>query len=304
MSKGNLQKSAGFEKQRSSRQKHGEEVDAGVWKKAMTFPLAGAGTPMGRSDHAPYPADLTKLDGLDLMALYRAGRRGGNFFDRLAIGQRVVFLLTDIAGARDEARALAVDMQTTFRQYAADLFGSPEANESEAIATLAYELNRSLMEAARGVHFAPAFLGCFSLPLGILTYHNAGLLAVFHDPGGARTLGPGGTPLGLFTHNTYEPAVLAFEPRARLLLVTRAVTESRRGAFEFGTKRVQGLLANVEADSALQICESVLQQAYALRHRPWSRFYDRLHYGKHRGNDDLTAVALVRDFFTTTAAGA
>jgi serine phosphatase RsbU (regulator of sigma subunit) len=275
-----------------------------VLKKTMTFPLAGAGAPMDGSQPAPYPADLTKLNGLDLRALYLAGRRGGNFFDRLAIGQRVVFLLTDIAGARAEARALAADVQTAFRKFAPDLFGPSGANESEAIAALAYELNRSLMEAARGVHFAPAFLGCFSLALGILTYHNAGLLAVFHDQEGARTLQSSGMPLGLFTHNTYEPAVLAFEPRARLLLVTRAVMESRRGTFEIGAKRVQRLLANVEVDSASQICEAVLQQAFASRQRRWTRFYDRLHYGKHLGNDDLTAVALVREYYTTTTAGA
>jgi serine phosphatase RsbU (regulator of sigma subunit) len=274
---------------------HREEGGAGVWKKTMTFPLTGSGTPISGSHPVPYPANLTKLDGLDLMALYRAAHRSANFFDGLAIGQRVVFLLTDIAGARAEARALAVDVQTAFRQRAPELFGPSRANESEAISTLAYELNRSLMEAARGVHFAPAFLGCFSLALGILTYHNAGLLAVFHDPEGARILQSGGMPLGLFTHNTYEPAVLAFRPRARLVLVTRAVMESRRGRFEVGAKRVERLLANVEADSALQICETVLQQAHASRHRPWTRFYDRLHYGKHLGNDDLTAVALVRE---------
>jgi hypothetical protein len=90
-------------------------------------------------------------------------------------------------------------------------------------------------------------------------------------------------------------AVLAFKPRARLVLVTRAVMESRRGAFELGAKRVKPRLANVEDDSASQICETVLQQAHAFRHRPWTRFYDRLHYGKHLGNDDLTAVALVRE---------
>jgi serine phosphatase RsbU (regulator of sigma subunit) len=260
----------------------------------MAFLLTGSGTPLGGSHPAPYPANLTKLDGLDLMARYRAARRGGNFFDGLVIGQSVVFLLTDIAGARAEARALAVDVQTAFRQYVPDLFGAPGANESEAIATLAYELNRSLFEAARGVHFTPAFLGCFSLALGILTYHNAGLLAVFHDAEGARALQSGGVPLGLFTHNTYEPAVLAFEPRARLLLVTKAVIESPRGASEFGATRIERLLANVKADSASQICETVLQQACALGNSPWTRFYELLHYGKHLGNDDLTAVALVR----------
>jgi serine phosphatase RsbU (regulator of sigma subunit) len=227
--------------------------------------------------------------------LSRRPPRGGNFFDGLAIGQRVVFLLTDIAGARAEARALAVDLQAAFRQHAPDLFGPSGANESEAIATLAYELNRSLIEAACGVHFTPAFLGCFSLALGILTYHNAGLLAVFHDAEGARILQSSGIPLGLFTHNTYEPEVLAFEPRARLLLVTKAVMESPRRASEFGAERIERLLANVKVDSASQICETVLQQAYAFGNRPWARFYEMLHYGKHLGNDDLTAVALVRD---------
>ncbi len=264
-------------------------------KKTTIFPETGAGTPIGGCHPAPYPANLAKLEGLDLRAHVRAARRGGNFFDGLAIGQRVVFLLTDIAGARAEARALAVDMQTAFRQYAPDLFGPSGANESEAIATLAYELNRSLMEAAHGVHFSPAFLGCFSLALGILTYHNAGLLAVFHDEQGARILQSSGVPLGLFTHLTYEPEVLAFEPRARLLLVTKAVVESPPGASEFGAKRVERLLANVKADSASQICESVLQQAYAFGNRRWTRFYDLLHYERHLGNDDLTAVALVRE---------
>jgi serine phosphatase RsbU (regulator of sigma subunit) len=260
----------------------------------MAFPLKRSTAPAAEFHPAAYPDDLTRLDGLDLMARYRAGRRGGNFFDGLAIGQRVIFLLTDIAGARAEARALAVDVQTAFRQYAPDLFGPSGANESEAIATLAYELNRSLIEAARGVHFAPAFLGCFSLATGILTYHNAGLLSVFHDAEGARILHTGGVPLGLFTHNTYEPALLAFEPQARLLLVTKAVLESPRGSFEFGAKRIERLLANLEADSASQICETVLQQAYAFGNRPGARFYNLLHYRKHLGNDDLTAVALVR----------
>ncbi len=265
-----------------------------MWKKTKTYPLKGSSNPVPGFHPTPYPADLTKLDGLDLMARYRSGRRGGNFFDRLAIGQRVLFLLTDIAGPRAEARALAVDVQTAFRQYAPELFGPFGANESEAIATLAYELNRSLIEAARGVHFAPAFLGCFNLALGILTYHNAGLHAIFHDAEGARTLRSGGMPLGLFTHNTYEPSLLAFEPRARLILVTKAVIENPRGVFEFGAKRIERLLANLEADSASQICETVLQQAYAFANRPGLRLYDRLHYGKHLGNDDLTAVALVR----------
>ena len=147
-----------------------------MWKKTMAFPLTGSSTPVAGFHPTPYPADLTKLDGLDLMARYRAGRRGGNFFDGLAIGQRVRLPLD--RHRRGPCRSPSARGRRANRLppvCAPELFGPFGANESEAIATLAYELNRSLIEAARGVHFAPAFLGCFNLALGILTYHNAGL---------------------------------------------------------------------------------------------------------------------------------
>ena len=66
------------------------------------------------------------------------------------------------------------------------------------------------MEAANGVLFAPTFLGCFNSTLGILTYCNAGrVLAIFRDATSVCVLERGGIPLGLFSHVTYEPAVLA-----------------------------------------------------------------------------------------------
>jgi serine phosphatase RsbU (regulator of sigma subunit) len=160
---------------------------------------------------------------------------------------------------------------------------------------LARDVNRSLIEAAHGVRFAPAFLGCFNLTLGILTYHNAGrILAAFHDGNSVRILEPGGIPLGLFTHSTYEPAVLAFETRSKLLLVTKGVTESRRGAAVFGGERVVRLLQNSSTDSASRICEAVLREAYDFGNHPWSRVYDFLRLRKPCEKDDLTAVTLVR----------
>jgi serine phosphatase RsbU (regulator of sigma subunit) len=207
----------------------------------------------------------------------------------------VVFLLTDIAGPRAETHAIAAEAQFAFRERAWELFSAPGANESDAIATLAHDVNRSLMEAANGVRFAPTFLGCFNVTLGILTYCNAGrVLAVFRDAKSACVLERGGVPLGLFTHVTYEPAVLAFEPQDQLLLVTKGVTESRRGAAEFGAKRVERLLERSNGDAASKICDAVLREAYDFGNHPWSRVYDFLHPRKQRGNEDLTAVALVR----------
>lgn len=240
------------------------------------------------------PVSFTLLNGLDLKARYHSKRCGGDFFDVITTDSRVIFLLTDISGQRSEGCSLAVSVQNTFRKRAQELFELPGANESDAIAELAHDVNRSLIEAAQGVRYAPAFLGCFNLPLGVLTYHNAGrLLAIFCDRDTSRVLDSGGIPLGLFTHITYEPAVLAFEARAKLLLVTKGVTESRRGGTEFGAERVAQVLKS-STDSASELCDAVLQEAYNFGNSPWSRLYDLFHPGGHHSPDDLTAMALVR----------
>jgi serine phosphatase RsbU (regulator of sigma subunit) len=249
----------------------------------------------GAAGPAPCTVRLARLEGLDLSARYHSDRCGGDFFDGVAVGSRVVFLLTDIAGPRSETQSIAAEAQITFRQTVQDLFSAPSANESEAIAALAHDVNRSLMEAVKGVRFAPTFLGCFNLTLGVLTYCNAGrVLAVFRDAETAHVLERGGVPLGLFTHVTYEPAVLAFEPGDKLLLVTKGVIESRRGSAEFGVDRVGRLLERSNGDSAAKICDAVLREAYDYGNHPWTRLYDLFHARKQRRHEDLTAVALVR----------
>ena len=249
----------------------------------------------GRAELVPRPVALPELEGVDLKARYNSARCGGDFFDGVVVGSRVLFLLSDIAGRRDETRPIVIEMQNVFRAKAQELFGPPDANESEGIALLTRDVNRALIEAAHGVRFAPTFVGCFNVSFSILTYHNAGrLCAVFHDSSDARILDDGGIPMGLFTHSTYEPAVLAFEPGARLLLVTKGVTESGRGARVLGVERIRQLLETTSTDSASEICEAALQSAYDFTNHPWSRIYDLFHPRKHRCHDDLTAVALVR----------
>jgi serine phosphatase RsbU (regulator of sigma subunit) len=243
----------------------------------------------------PAPVHLKRLQGVDLSARYHSDRWGGDFFDAVAADGRVVFLLTDIAGTRTEAHAIAAAMQLVFRQKATELFEPSEANESDSLAALAHEVNRSLIEAADGIRYAPTFLGCFNLALGILTYCNAGrVLAAFRDARSVQALEGGGVPFGLFTHVTYEPAVLAFEPQDKLLLVTKGVTESRRGSTEFGVRRVERILEQSNGDSASKLCDTVLREAYEYGNHPWSRVYDFIHARRNHNHDDLTAVALVR----------
>jgi serine phosphatase RsbU (regulator of sigma subunit) len=257
----------------------------------MASSHAGSSEVSGRT---PRPADLKSLYGLDVSARYYADRSGGDFFDAVIVGSRLIFLLTDIAGPKSEAHGIASEMQISFRQGAGELFAPDGANESEAIATLAHEVNRALIVAANGVRLAPTFLGCFNLTLGIMTYCNAGqVVAVFRDAESVHVLERGGVPLGLFTHVTYEPALLAFQPKDRLLLATKGIIQSHRGATEFGIGRLERILEQSSGDSAAKICDTVLREAYEFGNHPWARIYNFLH-GKHHAHDDLTAVAMVR----------
>ena len=68
------------------------------------------------------PVNWPRLDGVDLHARYHSECRGGDFFDGLPVGQRVLFLLTDIAGTRVQAHQVALEVQKVFRQRAQELF--------------------------------------------------------------------------------------------------------------------------------------------------------------------------------------
>ena len=79
-------------------------------------------------------------------------------------------------------------------------------------------------------------------------------------------------PLGLFSHTTFEAAILALQQGDAVLVVTKGVTESRRGATDFGVERVERMLKDATTASASAICEAVLREAHDFSHHPWSRF--------------------------------
>lgn len=234
----------------------------------------------------PRRAELGVVEGLDLHAQYYADRTGGDFFDAVRVGSRVAFLLSDIAGRRAETDPIALATQEVFRSRAAELFGAADANLMDGTALLVQSVNAALMGAAKGVRFAPTFLGCYDLQLGLLAYINGGgQTAVLSDSEGTRALGQVAMPLGLFSHLTYEPAMQAFEPGARLVVVTKGVTESRRGRAMFGPERVMEAL---QGDSAATVCEGVLGAAAGFQKKGWMRL------GRKLVVEDMTALAMVR----------
>ena len=164
----------------------------------------------------------------------------------------------------------------------------------DTLGILAHEINQAIYEAAGGSRLAPTFLGCFNLPLGILAYINSGgQPAIFRDSDGTRVLGHVTMPLGLFTHLTFEPAIQAFEPGARMLLVTKGILEAQRGREQFGVERATAVLENIPNDSAFDLCVVTLEDANEFRKPPWYSL-GRLPFVKPKRIEDLTAVALVR----------
>src|ERR687887_1394101 len=73
-------------------------------------------TTLQRSLRRPRPATVPRLENSSISALYRASRVGGDFYDFLLTDRRrLVFLLLDVAGKRDEALDVAAAVQERMR---------------------------------------------------------------------------------------------------------------------------------------------------------------------------------------------
>jgi len=228
------------------------------------------------------------IDGAEIAATTYGKRVAGDFYDSLRVSpERILFGLLDVAGRRETNQLILATAQSVFRARGAELFSGSDINESEAMVTLCIQLNRSLMQAAAGVHPCPAFLGCYHEKFGTLCYTNAG-----HTPGllrdgtGIVELASTGLPLGLFSHATCDAPTIALEEGAGLLLVSRGVVEGkckdeRAEDQEFGLKRVKERFQGESSPNAQAISASILNGVGEFTCQPLVP-------------DDMTALVFVR----------
>jgi serine phosphatase RsbU (regulator of sigma subunit) len=237
-------------------------------------------------------ADVPELTGAELAAVYYGQRMAGDFYDFIRVSpHRVIFGLLDVAGQHDDNREVIMAAQQTFRTEAAQLFASEEVNEAEAMVRLCIHLNRTILQAeGGGVRSCPAFAGCYNENLGTVSYFNAG-----HTPGlllhstGVAELGATGLPLGLFSHATCDAPMVALEPGAVLLVVSRGIVEGKCNGSEFGLERVKNGLQKAKAESAEKLCVSILDQVQQFMRMPPT-------------HNDVTALALLRTTEVPTTA--
>ena len=217
----------------------------------------------------PVASAFPLLRDAEIAAAFAGQRSAGDFYDSFRVSpSRVLFALLDVAGRRQQNQDILAKAQRVFREVGSELLSRPDANESDAMTELCLQLNRAIMEAARGVHSSPAFAGCYNEDLGIVCYFNSGHTpALVRHSNDVSELGATGLPLGLFSLGTAEARVIAMEPGAALALVSRGVVEAA--------------LKSAELNAAHHICRSILDHV--------QRFTSAapLH-------DDITALALVR----------
>jgi sigma-B regulation protein RsbU (phosphoserine phosphatase) len=231
----------------------------------------------------PVRAEVPKLRDAEMAASYYEPRIGGDLCDFIRVRpDRVLFALLDVAGRATENNYIVSSAQATFRKFGATLFAEDDINEAEAMIDLCLELNRTILQSARGVRECSAFAGCYREGLGTVCYFNAG-----HTPGllldqsGITELTATGLPLGLFSHTVCDASIVALPPGAALLLVSRGVAEVERDGTEFGLDGVKDYLLQNKAQDAAALCNTLLTQL------------QQITFSKKTRND-LTAMALVR----------
>ncbi len=234
----------------------------------------------------PVPTVFPKIAGADIAAVFAGQRVAGDFYDSIRVSpERVLFGLLDVAGRREDNRAILTAAQKIFRESGADLFARADLNESDAMTELSLRLNRGLIDAETGVHSCPAFIGCYHEQFGTLCYTNAGHTpGLLRDAQGITELPSTGLPLGLFSHATLDAPTVGLEKGSALLLVSRGVLEcdghNDKDAEEFGLQRVKDLFQGASG-TAQELCTSIMNALGEFSaHEPIC--------------DDRTALALLR----------
>jgi serine phosphatase RsbU (regulator of sigma subunit) len=208
---------------------------------------------------------------------------GGDSHDYIRVSpSRVLFVMLDVAGGLGQNRAVISAAQSTFRSRGTELFANDDVNEADAMIEVCVQMNRAILKAAERVCSCAAFAGCYNETLGTVCYVNAGHMpGLLRDSTGIIELGATGLPLGMFSHSAADASIVALEPGAALLLVSRGMVEARRKTQEFGLPRVKEILVGTPWQSAQEICATVIERVNEfLAHGP--------------AQNDGTVIALAR----------
>lgn len=245
----------------------------------------------------PKTAKFPELKAADVAAFYRAARIGGDYFDFIVVGRKLVFILMDVAGKRDAALHVAAAVQDSVQTRAPKLFAS--GDDQPAVTSLVLELNKQVIEVAHGVCCAPAFVGCYDQDIHTVTYVNAGHTAgILRDEQGMADLPPNGLPLGLFSHATHDAQFCALSPGASIVLASKGLVEIRGNGFEFGMNRLREVVRESKETTAISLCREIIDAVEKFEAGPKSassKIAAAVPGLRPPEPNDVTTVALLRN---------
>jgi serine phosphatase RsbU (regulator of sigma subunit) len=231
----------------------------------------------------PAQAPPFEMKEAQLAAASYGQRTGGDLHDYIRVSpERVLFALLDVAGRREQNRAIVSAAQGAWRSFGTQLLGGDDVNEADAMIEVCVQMNRAIMKAAGRVCACPAFAACYNESLGTVCYVNAGHTpGLLRDEGGVSELRATGLPLGLFSHSAADASIAVLRPGAALLVVSRGTIEARSKGKEFGLEAVKDLLLNTPGQNAQKICATLLGKVQEF-------------VAKKPAQDDVTVLALAR----------
>jgi len=172
----------------------------------------------------------------------RSAAVGGDFYDVFPCPDgRIALIIGDVSG-----KGLAASATTVLARDAVKAYAHLEPSPSSVLD----RVNSLLCRTYLGALFVT--LGYFLLEPGSgrLEYALAG-----HPPallkrarGGVEVLGQNASPLGVFPDRTHTQDVAGLGPSDMLVLYTDGVTETRRGRYFFGERRLSRLVGKAEQD--------------------------------------------------------
>jgi serine phosphatase RsbU (regulator of sigma subunit) len=184
--------------------------------------------------------------------LENAGQIGGDFYDFVDGGGRVLVLLADVSGKGIPAALVMASARALFRQIARET-GRPE--------DLLGRLSRALWEEHAGKPYLTGILASLDLRSHVVTWVNAGHPAglVVHGTE-HRALAATGPPAGLLPTADYAAQELPLAEGDAVVLVTDGVTEALEsdGRVE---ERIAWTVAQRRTKGPQAVCERVMRLA-------------------------------------------
>jgi serine phosphatase RsbU (regulator of sigma subunit) len=221
------------------------------------------------------PREFPERKEVELGATLQPARSvGGDLYDVVAAGERLWFLVGDVAGKGVGAALFMAVTRTLFRAVV------PTASSvGEAVERMNAELARDNDKAM----FVTAFAGCLDLASGEIEYVNAGHMPpyVLTPAGAVEPLdAPPGLPLGAMAGFAYASGRFTLPAGGALFLYTDGITEAENAAArQFSKERLEACLQTAVTASASEVLAAVIQGV-------------RSFTGDTSPSDDLTALVL------------